>query len=136
MLISTLLVEMNYCDKSSKDALQNLGILAALCLSLLGKFFTSACFAIAYCISAELYPTMVRANAVGICSMISRIGAILAPLVIASEGVASYLPGSVIGVCALMAGVLSRRLPETNGQGLLMSFEEANIFYRRSKYYQ
>ena len=47
-------------------------------LSLAGKFFASACFAIVYVYTAELYPTSIRNTAIGSCSSIARMGGVTA----------------------------------------------------------
>ena len=41
-------------------------------LSLIGKFGASACFAIVYVYTAELFPTIIRNTAIGACSTIAR----------------------------------------------------------------
>ena len=41
-------------------------------LSLIGKFGASACFAIVYVYTAELFPTVIRNTAIGACSTIAR----------------------------------------------------------------
>ena len=51
---------------------------AAMC----GKFFITGGFAIAYVYSAELYPTTLRNNGVGINSIFGRIGALMSPAVL------------------------------------------------------
>ena len=51
-----------------------------------GKFGVSAAFALVYLYTAEIFPTMIRATVVGMCSMFARVGGILAPQV------ALYLP--------------------------------------------
>ena len=47
--------------------------LSQLCLSLLGKFGASISFFIVYLYTAELFPTTVRNQAVGICSLVARL---------------------------------------------------------------
>ena len=44
-----------------------------------GKFFASSSFALVYMFTAELFPTTIRSSAVGICSLMARIGGISAP---------------------------------------------------------
>ena len=49
-------------------------------LSLIGKFGASACFAIVYVYTAEMFPTVIRNQAVGTCSLVARIGGIFSML--------------------------------------------------------
>ena len=51
-------------------------------MPLIGKFGATAAFNVAYLYTAEMYPTQIRSTAVGMCSMMSRIGGILAPQVL------------------------------------------------------
>ena len=86
--------------------------------SLLGKFMASANFAIIYVYTAELYPTIIRNTAIGSCSCIARVGGILALLVQLLS--VYYLPAPmlILGVTALVAGVLALFFPETVGNKL------------------
>ena len=43
-----------------------------ICFSLLGKFGAAAAFAIVYVYTAEMFPTVIRSQAVGICSLVAR----------------------------------------------------------------
>jgi OCT family organic cation transporter-like MFS transporter 4/5 len=46
---------------------------------MLGKFGVTSPFSMLYVFTAELYPTLVRNMAVGITSMASQVGSIVAP---------------------------------------------------------
>ena len=48
---------------------------------MIGKFGCSITFTIVFNISAEMFPTIVRNNAVGVSSMVSRIGGVITPYV-------------------------------------------------------
>lgn len=98
-------------------------------LSLAGKFGASAAFALVYLYTAEIFPTLVRATVVGLCSMFARVGGILAPQV------ALYLPvvtGStqapmiLMGVCALCGSVVTLWLPETLGSLTIQSTQDVD----------
>ncbi|CAD5111215.1 DgyrCDS547 [Dimorphilus gyrociliatus] len=49
-------------------------------LATIGKLMISGSFCIAYIYSAELFPTIVRSNLMGLCSVAARIGGMIAPL--------------------------------------------------------
>jgi hypothetical protein len=57
-----------------------------------GKFGAASAFSIVYLYTAELYPTVVRSTAVGLCSMMARIGGISAPQVLFLLNLQNYKP--------------------------------------------
>ena len=61
--------------------------------------------------------------------MASRIGGMLSPVFGSLYEVVSWLPGSIFGGCAIVAGLLSFFLPETHGIPMLMNFDEAHLLY-------
>ena len=85
----------------------------------------TANFAIIYVYTAELYPTIIRNRAIGSCSCIARVGAILALVL---QGLSAYYlpaPMLIMGVTALVAGLLALYFPETVGNRLPETMEEA-----------
>jgi len=120
-LTSTIITELYHQDETMK-------ILANV-LAFIGKAGVSATFAISYNFCAELFPTVVRANALGVCSMASRWGCILAPYLIYLQNSVSWLPFSIFAGVSLSAGLVSLFLPETMGQEMMQTIEEAEKFY-------
>ena len=96
-----------------------------LVLASIGKMGASAAFAIVFVYSAELFPTPVRNSAIGLCSTLARIGALLAPVIAGLDSYLSFLPFLIMGGSAILVGSLSFLLPETRGCKLPESIEEA-----------
>ncbi|XP_042890724.1 organic cation transporter protein-like isoform X3 [Penaeus japonicus] len=91
----------------------------------LGKFFDTAVFQQSYIYTSELMPTSVRNIAVGTSSMFARIGCVLTPYVIELLGEVHYaLPSTIFGIVAVLAGLLTLLLPETNKKPLPETVEE------------
>ena len=93
--------------------------------SLVGKFIASANFAIIYVYTAELFPTIIRNSAIGACSCVARVGAILALLLQELSAFYKPAPMVILGTVALVAGVMALYLPETAGNKLPETMEDA-----------
>eukprot|EP00095_Tigriopus_kingsejongensis_P000969 maker-scaffold83_size396513-snap-gene-2.32 protein:Tk00969 transcript:maker-scaffold83_size396513-snap-gene-2.32-mRNA-1 annotation:"PREDICTED: uncharacterized protein LOC103466540" len=94
-------------------------------LSLIGKFGASACFAIVYVYTAELFPTIIRNRAIGCCSTVARVGGICSQLIILLKTFWAPLPLIVMGIVAIIAGGLAILFPETAGDRLPETMEDA-----------
>ncbi|XP_040573548.1 organic cation transporter protein [Lepeophtheirus salmonis] len=92
---------------------------------LLGKFGGSACFAIIYVYSAELFPTNIRNTAIGSCSCVARLGGVCAFIIGLLKSVWVPLPMIIVGIIASVAGVLAFGFPETIGSSLPETKEDA-----------
>ena len=94
-------------------------------LSLVGKFGASAIWGIVYVYAAELFPTSIRNQAVGTCSLVARIGGIICLLLDLLKVYWLPAPVFIMGVVASVAGVLAIFFPETLGEKLPETKEEA-----------
>ncbi|CAD6197049.1 unnamed protein product [Caenorhabditis auriculariae] len=101
--------------------------------SFIGKFGVGSGFAVIYIFAGELYPTVVRAIGMGMSSMVAGSGLLLAPHIVKLGDYMKILPLLVMGLMALSAGVLAFLLPETLGEPLPMSIEDAERFGKKLK---
>nr|XP_023418507.1 solute carrier family 22 member 4 [Cavia porcellus] len=84
-------------------------------LVMLGKFGVTSAFAMLYVFTAELYPTLVRNMAVGIASMASRVGSIIAPYFVYLGAYNKLLPYIVMGSLTVFIGIVTLFFPESFG---------------------
>ncbi|CAL8317107.1 unnamed protein product [Merluccius merluccius] len=105
----------------------------SILLSMTGKFAIAIAFGLIYLYSCELYPTIIRSLAVGSGSMICRLGSVVAPFCVYLAELWTYLPQLIVGILALVIGVLTLLLPETLGQPLTTTLEEAEALGRQDK---
>ena len=100
-------------------------------LGTLARTFISCGFMLCYTITSELFPTKIRGNAIGTCSAVSRVGAMLSPLLVSFSTSQKVLTSLIISTIAVLAGYLTMSLPETNGKPLMMTFQDAEQVYNR-----
>lgn len=82
-------------------------------IAVVGKFSLAASFTIVYVYTAELYPTVVRQNGVGLNSMCARVAGILAPLIGLLDMYHPAIPMVIYGTLPFVGGALTFLLPET-----------------------
>uniref|UniRef100_K1Q8B9 Solute carrier family 22 member 15 n=1 Tax=Magallana gigas TaxID=29159 RepID=K1Q8B9_MAGGI len=88
-------------------------------LSFVGMTGSSMAVATLFLYSTELFPTVVRNSGLGIANLCACIGGIIAPYIpdlnkIVNGDIGRILPMSIFGIFAIIAGLLSLLLPETN----------------------
>lgn len=83
-------------------------------------FFIS--FIIVFLYGVELFPTSVRNSVLGLLSVLSRLGQIVAPPI---NSLPTYASGSIFGVSALIGAALCYPLPETKDIELPASLEDS-----------
>ncbi|XP_010750841.1 solute carrier family 22 member 6 isoform X2 [Larimichthys crocea] len=88
------------------------------CLAVMGKGCLAASFNCCYLYSGELFPTIIRQNGMGCVSMMARVGAMVAPMVILTRDSIPWLPGLIYGGAPILSGVAAIFLPETLGSPL------------------
>ncbi|XP_073486120.1 solute carrier family 22 member 13 [Aquarana catesbeiana] len=95
-------------------------------LAVIGKFAIAASFSICYIYAAELFPTVIRQNGVGICSMTARIAGIISPLISLLDKYHSAIPMAIYGSGPIIGGLLCFFLPETRNRDLQDHTHEAS----------
>ncbi|XP_063534524.1 organic cation transporter protein-like isoform X1 [Cydia strobilella] len=95
------------------------------CLTMLGKLCISMAFSSIYIYTSELFPTEARHSMLGSCSMIGRIGSIVAPQTPLLMQIMVSLPYLIFGVMAGISGGLMLLTPETLRLRLPDTIEQA-----------
>jgi len=94
-------------------------------MSLIGKFGASAVWGIVFVYTAEMFPTVIRNQAVGACSLVARIGGVISLLLDLLKVYWFPAPVFIMGVVATLAGFLAIFFPETLGEKLPETIEDA-----------
>jgi hypothetical protein len=94
-------------------------------------------FNILYIFTSELYPTVIRNSAVGMCSMVARIGAGASGYIaILSDVTLPVVPMAIFCMFSLFAGVLIYFLPETKDLPLPDTMLDATIMLKNQNSYR
>ncbi|VVC31716.1 Hypothetical protein CINCED_3A018320 [Cinara cedri] len=100
--------------------------LVKLSLFMFSKVAISVAFSIIYILTAEIFPTWMRATALSMCSMIGRVGSMLAPqTTLLGEYFGNYMIMLVFGVVSLIAATITMTLPESKNIKLPDTIDEA-----------
>lgn len=100
------------------------------CLGVLSSFIV---FVVVYLYSSEMFPTVVRNAAIGVCSMSARIGSMVAPFVVGMKIYGEWYPPILFGIPPILAGLSCFFLPETKDCELMTTIEEGQNFGKKIK---
>ncbi|KAH8404444.1 hypothetical protein KR222_002044, partial [Zaprionus bogoriensis] len=98
---------------------------ASLTLFLIGKLAITCSFQILYFFTSEIFPTNVRNSLLSFCSMIGRIGSMLAPQTTLLVKYYEHAPSILFATFALVSGILTLGFPETADKVLPTTMEDA-----------
>ncbi|KAK7115925.1 organic cation transporter protein-like [Littorina saxatilis] len=85
---------------------------------MLGKFAITAAYSTIYLYSAEIFPTAIRNQGMGMSSVFENIGGISAPFMVLAAKSIAELPLVVFGVLSIAGALLTLFLPETHNRPL------------------
>ncbi|KAH8379073.1 hypothetical protein KR009_002983, partial [Drosophila setifemur] len=97
----------------------------SLALFLVGKLAITCSFQILYFFTSEIFPTKVRNSLLSLCSMVGRIGSMLAPQTPLLAKYYVYAPQILFATFALISGFATLAFPETADKVLPTTMEEA-----------
>ncbi|XP_063386589.1 organic cation transporter protein-like [Cydia fagiglandana] len=106
---------------------------AKITLFLLGKMFIAACFTGAITYTMELFPTSARGTLMGLCSFMSRIGGMLAPITPILTPIHPALPACFFGASAVLSGICLLFTPETRNLPLMDTVDQVEISVKQAK---
>jgi len=116
-ILGTCCVILAFLPKSYKTCI--------IVFYLVGKCFSDASFLIVWLVTAEMYPTNLRNQAVGACSTVSRVFGLVAPFVATLANYWKPLPMLILGVPSLISAFFVYFLPETKHSELPSTMKDA-----------
>ncbi|XP_078521384.1 solute carrier family 22 member 13-like isoform X5 [Lissotriton helveticus] len=87
-------------------------------LAVIGKMLIACAFSTCYVYAAELFPTVIRQNGVGLASTSARVAGIIAPLLSLLNKYHEAIPMAIYGSLPIVGGLLCFLLPETRNKEL------------------
>lgn len=92
---------------------------------MIGRLCIASVFAVVILYTSDLFPTVIRASAIGTSSTFSHIGSISAPYIVDLLGiVAWFIPTTICAGVALFSVLLTFMLPETKEKAITDSMED------------
>uniref|UniRef100_A0A3P8TU12 Major facilitator superfamily (MFS) profile domain-containing protein n=1 Tax=Amphiprion percula TaxID=161767 RepID=A0A3P8TU12_AMPPE len=105
----------------------------SIALEMLGKYGLTACTSLIFVYTAELYPTVLRNTATGVCATLSRVGSCIAPFVFELSVYFKYLPYIMLGTLAIVSAFATFFLPESFGRPLPQTIEQMHKKERKKQ---
>ena len=106
-------------------------------LTLGAKAAVTGAFNVTYIYTAQLFPTSIRATAVGACSTMARVGGALAPIIgkylIELGTISEIVPLCLFGGFGLAGGLCALLLPDTVGFPLPSTFQDVETIKKKGK---
>ncbi|KAJ8045218.1 Solute carrier family 22 member 13 [Holothuria leucospilota] len=87
-------------------------------VAMMGKFLITMSFSVAITWALEMIPTSIRSSVLNMLSVASRLGAMLAPVILILQDTWSSLPVLIFGSLSIVAALLCLLFPETKGKPL------------------
>ena len=109
-----------FVEKPCSNDLYSWRIVSPRCLSWQSNFL------LVWLITAELYPTNLRSQAVGTCSTIARVFGLVAPFVAQLAVIWKPLPMLILGFPSIVAACLTYFIPETKHIELPTTMKDAS----------
>lgn len=102
-------------------------------LSLIAKGLAVSSFCGMFIYTSELFPTVCRGAALGLCGFWARVGSLTAPqLLILIEYTQPIVPMSIMGIAVILSGLATFMLPESLGRPLPNTMEDVNNIWGKT----
>ncbi|XP_061660137.1 solute carrier family 22 member 4-like [Syngnathoides biaculeatus] len=96
----------------------------SLTLEMVGKYAITTGFGLMFAYTTELYPTVLRNTAAGICNTVARLGSCITPYLLELRSYSPFLPYIILGSLAVLAAFATVLLPESFGRPLPESIQQ------------
>jgi len=106
---------------------------AQVSLASLGLAGMAITFPTIYLYTGEVFPTVVRNNGLGMCSVSTRVGSMIAPYIATMGSLGVWLPPLIFSVSPLIGVALCYFLPETMDCELPETLEDGENFRKKKK---
>ena len=101
------------------------GLISKTICYIIGKLLITVAFTCLYIYTIEVFPTSLRHRLFSVCSVVGRVGSIIAPLTPLLIQFSPSLPLIIFAILSFSSSVLLCQLPETQNRKLPENVEEA-----------